>query len=47
MAESPIRVEYNQDLKPLAALLSGVERAGDFFVRGVVEIPLPKVEIDR
>ena len=46
MADDSIRIEYNQDLKPLEALLSGVERAGDFFVSGAVEIPMPKVEVD-
>jgi hypothetical protein len=45
MADDSIRVEYNQDLKPLEQLLEGIERAGDFFVNGAVEIPLPKVEI--
>ena len=45
MAADSIRIEYNQDLKPLEALLDGVERAGDFFVSGVVEIPMPKVEV--
>jgi hypothetical protein len=46
MADDSIRVEYNQDLKPLEELLEGVERAGDFFVSGTVEIPMPKVEIE-
>ncbi len=46
MAEDSIRVEYNQDLKPLEELLSGVKRAGDFQVSGAVEIPMPKVEIE-
>ena len=46
MADDSIRIEYNQDLKPLEALLSGVERAGDFFVSGAVEIPMPRVEVD-
>ncbi len=46
MADNSIRVEYNQDLKPLGELLEGVERAGDFFVNGVVEIPMPKMEVE-
>ena len=46
MADDSIRVEYNQDLKPLEELLSGVERAGDFFVSGAVEIPMPKLETE-
>jgi len=45
MADDSIRIEYNQELRPLEELLEGVERAGDFFVNGTVEIPLPKVEI--
>lgn len=45
MADDSIRIEYNQDLKPLEELLEGVERAGDFFVNGAAEIPLPKVEV--
>ncbi len=40
-----IRIEYNQDLHPLEELLKGVERAGDFFASGAVEIPMPKVEV--
>ena len=46
MADDSIRVEYNQDLKPLEELLSGVKRAGDFFVSGAAEIPMPKVEVE-
>ncbi len=46
MAADPIRIEYNQSLEPLEKLLSGVDRSGDFFVEGTVEIPLPKVEVD-
>lgn len=45
MADDSIRIEYNQDLKPLEELLEGVERAGDFFASGGVEIPMPKVEV--
>src|SRR6266496_515049 len=46
MADDSIQIDYNQNLKPLEALLAGVERAGDFFVSGTVEIPMPKVEVD-
>jgi hypothetical protein len=46
MAGDSVRVEYNHELKPLEELLSGVERAGDFFVHGAVEIPMPKLEIE-
>jgi hypothetical protein len=45
MADDSIRIEYNQDLEALEELLSGVTRAGDFFVHGAVEIPMPKVEV--
>ncbi len=46
MSDVPVRIEYNQDLQPLEELLGGVQRAGDFFVHGAVEIPLPKVEVE-
>ncbi len=45
MADDSIRIEYNQDLQPLEKLLEGVERAGDFYVSGSTEIPLPKVDV--
>ena len=46
MTHDSIDVEYNQDLQPLEELLCGVERAGDFFVSGTVEMPMPKVEVE-
>src|SRR5665213_717784 len=46
MADQSIRVEYNQDLEPLEQLLSSVQRDGDFFTAGAVEIPMPRVEIE-
>ena len=46
MADDSVHVEYNQSLQPLEELLEGVERAGDFFVSGAVEIPMPKVEVE-
>jgi len=45
MSDDSIHIEYNQELKALEELLEGVERAGDFFANGVVEIPMPKVEV--
>lgn len=39
-------VPYNHKLKRLEALLAGVERAGDFFVQGSLDAPIPRVEID-
>ncbi len=41
-----MEIEYNQDLKPLETVLSGVKRHGDFFVSGAMEIPIPKVDVD-
>jgi hypothetical protein len=45
MADDSIHLEYNRDLHALEALLSGVRRAGDFFVATVAEIPMPGIEI--
>ena len=41
-----IEVEYAQGLEPLEKLLSGVKRSGDFFVKGAMELPMPKVDIE-
>ncbi len=41
-----IEVEYNTQLKPLEAVLSGVKQPGDFFVCGTIEMPMPRVEVD-
>jgi hypothetical protein len=41
-----IEIEYNQELKPLEAVLSGVKQPGDFFVSGTVEMPMPRVEVE-
>jgi len=38
-----IEIEYNQELKPLEAVVSGVKQPGDFFVSGAIEIPMPRV----
>lgn len=46
MAGDRIAVPYNHKLKRLEALLAGVERAGDFFVQGSLDAPIPRVEID-
>ncbi|HEY6341199.1 MAG TPA: 2OG-Fe(II) oxygenase [Bryobacteraceae bacterium] len=40
-----IEIEYNRQLQPLEAVLSGVKQPGDFFVSGTAEIPMPRVEI--
>lgn len=41
-----ITVPYNRDLKALEDVLVAVQRPGDFFMRGVLETPMPRVEID-
>jgi predicted 2-oxoglutarate/Fe(II)-dependent dioxygenase YbiX len=46
MGSDRIVVPYNHKLKRLAALLAGVERAGDFFVQGSLDAPIPRVDID-
>jgi hypothetical protein len=46
MADDSVQIEYNQDLRALERLLASVKRAGDFFVSGTIEIPMPKVVID-
>src|SRR5438128_12230664 len=46
MGSDRIVVPYNHTLKRLEALLAGVERAGDLFVQGSLDAPIPRVEID-
>ena len=41
-----ICVPYNQNLTDLEKLLGGVRRPGDFFVQGVIELPMPRIEVD-
>ena len=41
-----IEIDYNKELKPLEAILSDVKHPGDFFIAGVVEIPMPRVEVE-
>lgn len=41
-----IEIEYNLKLKSLETVLSGVRQAGDFFVCGAMEMPMPRVEIE-
>src|SRR5207245_10700857 len=41
-----IHLPYNRDLKPLEDVLAAVRRPGDFFVRGVLETPMPRAEVD-
>jgi hypothetical protein len=42
-----IEIEYSQELKPLEAVLSGVKQPGDFFVCCAIEMPMPRVEVER
>lgn len=46
MLNDGISVPYNHDLKALEDLLSSVRRAGDFFVHGAVETPVPRLEVE-
>ena len=46
VSDVPVQIAYNEDLQPLEELLRGVQRAGDFFMHGAVEIPMPKVEVE-
>ena len=46
MADSGIAVPYNERLKTLDDLLTRVRRPGDFFVRGLIECPLPRLDIE-
>lgn len=46
MARERIFVPYNKSLTPLERLLLGVQRPGDYCVQGVLEVPLPWVEVD-
>ena len=46
MADPPIKVDYNHELKPLEDTLAGVERPGDFYVAGRLELPMPTVKVD-
>ena len=45
-SDTQIKVPYNRDLKALEDVLAAVRRPGDFFVRGALETPMPRVEID-
>ena len=45
MTDGGIFVPYNHELKPLEDLLTGVERPGDFYVLGAIEVPMPRIEI--
>ncbi len=46
MTTQPIRLSYNQNLQSLEDLLSRVTRPGNFYFQGLIELPMPKVEVD-
>jgi hypothetical protein len=41
MTSDRIAVPYNHKLKRLETLLAGIKRAGDFFVQGSLDAPIP------
>ena len=44
--DKQIEVPYNRDLRALEDALAAVRRPGDFYVRGVLETPMPRAEIE-
>ncbi len=46
MPGDSIEVDYNDELKPLSDLLSGVKRPGDFYATGSLVVPMPRLDID-
>lgn len=40
-----IEIPYNRDLGPLTDILTRVQRPGDFFAHGAIEIPMPRIDI--
>ncbi len=46
MSDTSVQFEYNQNLKPLEDLLSGVERAGSFVTAGSLEPALPRIDVE-
>ncbi len=43
--EGDAQIVYYEGSKELESLLARVERPGDFYVNGALEVPLPRVEI--
>jgi hypothetical protein len=41
-----IEIAYNQELKSLEAVLAGVKNPGDFFISGMEEMPMPRIEVE-
>jgi hypothetical protein len=46
VSDSSAQIEYNDQLEPLAELLSRVKRPGDFYVSGSLAAPLPRLDIE-
>ena len=46
MANDRVSIQYNEELKPLEAVLAGVKRTGDFVTHGRVELPMPRIEVE-
>ena len=46
MTEQNITVSYNKQLRGFGELLAGIRQSGDFFASGLIESPMPKLEID-
>lgn len=45
MSEKDVQISYNTSLQPLAELLEGIARPGDYFSAGTWEMPLPRLEV--
>ena len=41
-----IEIAYNRELKSLEAVLSCVKNPGDFFISGMEEMPMPRIEVE-
>ena len=46
MSNQPIGIEYNDELPKLTKLLARVKRPGEFYSRGTLEVPMPRLEIE-
>src|SRR5690349_11727843 len=46
VADSSPQIAYNGELQPLAEVLAGVKRPGDFYVSGSLVAPLPRLDIE-
>jgi hypothetical protein len=46
MPAQPVHIKYNSELAPLEQLLAGVKSPGDFYSSGIVEVPMPQLQVD-